>query len=423
MSESSLLSTHANPTFWQRIVWSMLERLETGSLCIDDQQTGIRTFGRGRPTIHVQVQQQRFYQRLVLGGSVGAGEAYMDGDWQCDDLVGVIRLFAQNEQAQAGLDGRYQWLISLFNGVSHAFNRNSLNGSKRNIAAHYDLSNEFFALFLDRRMMYSSAVFDHPDQSLDEASTAKLARLCGKLELTPTDHLLEIGTGWGGLAIYAAQQFGCRVTTTTISAEQYQFAKSRVVAAGLADQITVLQKDYRELTQQFDKIVSVEMVEAVGHHYVDEYFERCDQLLKPGGLFVMQAITIEDHRYAAAVKSVDFIKKYIFPGSFIPSVTRLVSAAGEHTRLVLANLEDFAQDYAVTLRHWRERTLAQQDRISQLGFDQRFVRMWEFYLAYCEGGFAERAISDVQLVFVKSGYQGIPWRADGSLESKQVEVK
>jgi len=347
---------------------------------------------------------------VVLGGTVGAGDAYMDGDWDCDDLVCLVRLLVANRDVMEKVDGTATVTSRIGNLLQHLLRRNSLAGSRRNVEAHYDLSNEFFATFLDEQMMYSSAVYESANASLDEASIAKLERLCRKLELTPQDHLLEIGTGWGGLAIYAAERYGCRVTTTTISQAQYAAASQRVRDAGLQDRVTVLCRDYRELEGTFDKLVSVEMVEAVGHQYLDGYFRTLSRLVGPDGLIVVQAITIDDRYYEQAVRSVDFIKKHIFPGGFLPCVSRLIAAAARNTDTMLVNLEDFGADYARTLRAWRERFEARRDDIQALGFDVRFRRMWRFYLAYCEGGFLERATSCVQLVFAKPGYRGQPWR-------------
>ena len=250
-------------------------------------------------------------------------------------------------------------------------------------------------------MMYSSAMFA-PGDTLDQASQRKLARICTKLDLRPSDHLLEIGTGWGGMALYAARHHGCRVTTTTISREQHALATERVARAGLADRVTVLLEDYRELRGRHDKLVSIEMIEAIGHQYLDTYFSRCAALLEPGGLALVQAITIEDHRYEQALRSVDFIKRHVFPGSFIPCVGAMTQSAARAGQLRLLNLEDFGPSYAETLRHWRTRFLDRLDEVRGLGYDERFVRMWEFYLCYCEGGFLERSISDVQLLFARS---------------------
>lgn len=335
----------------------------------------------------------------------------MDGDWDCDDLVGLMRILLVNEPAMEKVDGSTTLSTQLANLLQHLFRRNSRAGSRENIRAHYDLSNAFFSTFLDQQMMYSSAVYEDEDASLEEASLAKLERLCRKLELSPEDHLLEVGTGWGGLAVYAASRFGCRVTTVTISREQFDAAEARVRDAGLSLLVDVILKDYRDVEGQFDKIVSVEMVEAVGHQYLDQYFRVLGRLLRPQGLMVLQAITIEDGRYRQALRSVDFIKKHIFPGSFIPSVSALVGSAAAQSKTVLVNLEDIGFDYARTLQAWRCRFEARLAEVAALGFDDAFVRMWRFYLAYCEAGFLERAISDVQMVFAGSEYRRRPWRA------------
>jgi cyclopropane-fatty-acyl-phospholipid synthase len=281
--------------------------------------------------------------------------------------------------------------------------KNTRGGSRRNIAEHYDLGNDLFELFLDSRMMYSSAIYARDDEDLEVASVRKLDRICHKLDLQPSDHLLEIGSGWGGFAIHAAGQYGCRVTTTTISAEQHALARQRVADAGLSDRVTVLLEDYRDLSGQYDKLVSIEMVEAVGHHFLDQYFAVLSQRLKPNGLALIQAITIEDHRYKQALKSVDFIKRHVFPGSFIPSVGALVGSAAQRTDMKLVHLEDIGPSYALTLREWHRRFLARLDEVRALGYPERFVRLWRWYLAYCEGGFLERTIGDVQLLFAKPG--------------------
>jgi cyclopropane-fatty-acyl-phospholipid synthase len=279
--------------------------------------------------------------------------------------------------------------------------RNTRHGSRRNIAAHYDLGNELFRLFLDDRLMYSSAIFASDDESLETASERKLRRICEKLDLRPEDHVVEIGTGWGGFAIYAAGRYGCRVTTTTISAEQHALASERIAAVGLADRVTVLLQDYRDLGGRYDKLVSIEMVEAIGHQYLETYLAKCAGLLKPDGLALIQAITIEDHRYRRALASVDFIKRHVFPGSFIPSVSAILAATPRVTDLRLINLEDIGPSYALTLRHWRKRFMREVDRVLRLGYDTRFVRLWQFYLCYCEGGFLERSIGNAQLLFAR----------------------
>jgi cyclopropane-fatty-acyl-phospholipid synthase len=397
-----------------RLVHRALEDLMGGTLCIREAGTETRYGQCGSVndlSVTLIVHDPRCYRRIALGGTVGAGESYMDGEWDCDDLAGLVRLLVINRDAMTRLDGAGTVVARIRDGVAHLTRRNSRRGSRRNIEAHYDLSNAFFETFLDQRMMYSSAVYEQPGMSLEQASVAKLERLCRKLELGPTDHLVEIGTGWGGLAVHAAGRFGCQVTTATISPAQHAAAVERVRAAGLDDRVTVVLSDYRDLRGRFDKLVSVEMVEAVGHQYLDGYFRVLDRLVKPGGLMALQAITIEDRRYRQAVRSVDFIKKHIFPGSFIPSVSRLVESAARHTDTALVSLEDIGLDYAVTLREWRRRFEARREDILALGFDERFLRMWRFYLAYCEGGFQERAISDVQMLFAKPGYRKRPWRA------------
>jgi len=291
--------------------------------------------------------------------------------------------------------------MSLVNKAWHALRRNTLQGSRKNIAAHYDLGNELFELFLDDTMMYSCGIFEHPQATLQQASIEKLERVCRKLELRPADHLLEIGSGWGGLALHAARHYGCRVTTTTISREQYDRARTRVEQAGLGDRVTVLCQDYRELSGQYDKLVSIEMIEAVGHAYFDTYFEKCSSLLKPDGMMLLQSITIAEQRYAAARRSVDFIQRYIFPGGCLPSVAVISNAVTRKTDMRMLHLEDIGPHYATTLNRWRENFFARLPEVRQQGFSETFIRMWEFYLCYSEGAFLERAISDVQILFAK----------------------
>jgi len=354
-----------------------------------------------RPTLRVH--DPAFYRALAGNGSVGAGESFIDGEWDCDDLVALVRLLVRNRDLLDGMETGLARLGGLAMRWLHAARRNTRAGSRRNIAAHYDLGNEFFELFLDEDMMYSAAMFASPADTLEQASRRKLRRICEKLDLRASDHLLEIGTGWGGMAIFAAREYGCRVTTTTISARQHALAVERVRAAGLADRITLLRQDYRDLDGNYDKLVSIEMVEAVGHQFLDGYFEKCARLLAPGGLALVQAITIEDHRYAQALHSVDFIKRHVFPGSFIPCASVLVESAARAGRLRLLNLEEFGDSYALTLRHWRQRFIARREQARALGLDERFLRLWEFYLCYCEGGFLEQAIGDAQLLLAAPG--------------------
>ncbi|MFD0737777.1 class I SAM-dependent methyltransferase [Lysobacter koreensis] len=353
------------------------------------------------PPLQLRVRDPGFYRAVAANGSVGAAEAYMDGHWHCDDLVGLVQLLLRNRDLLDGLETGWARLGGLAMRGLHAVRRNTRGGSRRNIAAHYDLGNAFFGLFLSPDLMYSSAVFAHPDDTLEQASTRKLGRICEKLRLRPGDRVIEIGTGWGGFALHAAAHHGCHVTTTTISREQHALASARVAQAGLQDRVSVLLEDYRDLRGQYDKLVSIEMIEAIGAPLLDSYFRTLGGLLKPDGLALVQAITIEDHRYAQALGSVDFIKRHVFPGSFIPSIAAIVAAKARSCDLALTHLEDFGGSYARTLQAWRERFLARLPEVRAQGFDERFIRMWEFYLAYCEGGFRERSIGVTQMLFAK----------------------
>jgi len=367
---------------------------------------GSRALGdlHGRSFGTLTVDNADFFSKLAVNGSVGAAESYMDGDWRSEQLVEIMRLLIKNRRLVDGMESGSAKLAGWSMKALHQFRRNTKSGSRKNIAAHYDLGNELFGLFLDPSMMYSSAVYDRPDLSLEQAQQRKLQLICEKLQLTESDHLLEIGTGWGAMAIHAAKHFGCRVTTTTISREQYDLAKARVEAEGLSDRITLLFNDYRDLTGHFDKLVSIEMIEAIGHQFQDVYFRKCASLLKPGGLALIQAITIEDQRYKQALHSVDFIKRYIFPGSYIPCVSSMVGSAAKAGELRLIGLQDIGASYARTLHEWRRRFNQRHDEVLALGYDRRFIRMWDFYLAYCEAGFLEESISDVHMLFAKERY-------------------
>ena len=357
------------------------------------------------PAIRLQVHDAGFYRALAGQGSVGAAEAFMDRHWDCSDLVGLVRLLVRNRDLLDGMEGGPARLGGWALKAWHALRRNTRDGARRNIAAHYDLGNPFFRLFLSDDLMYSSALYAGEDDSLEAASTRKLDRICDKLRLGTDDHVVEIGTGWGGFAVHAAKHFGCRVTTTTISREQHDLAAARIQQAGLGDRITLLQSDYRDLTGQYDKLVSIEMIEAVGADFQDSYFAQIGRLLKPEGLALVQAITIEDHRYEQALASVDFIKRHVFPGCFIPSVSAMLASKTRSSDLALVGLEDFGLSYARTLQAWRERFLAQLPAVRAQGYDERFVRMWEFYLAYCEGGFRERSIGVSHLLMAKPGWR------------------
>ena len=378
-----------------------LKGLQIGRLTLIDD-TELHTFGNNdEMQATITVLDSRFYGEIAFGGSIGAGEAYMLGYWTADNLTDVIRLMCVNQNVMDTLEGGYQWLSKPVMKALHWLNSNTTEGSRKNIAAHYDLGNDMFGLFLDPTMMYSSAIFNAQTSTLQAASELKLQVICDKLDLKNTDHVVEIGTGWGGFAIYAASNYGCKVTTTTISKQQFDLAKARVEAAGLTDKITLLLEDYRHLNGKYDKLVSIEMVEAVGYQYYDTYFAKLGTLLKPNGLALIQAITIADQRYESAKNSVDFIQRYIFPGSCIPSNTAMLNSVTKVSDLRLFNLEDIGPHYATTLRIWRENFFANIDAVRKLGYSEEFIRMWEFYLCYCEGGFAERALGDVHLLLAK----------------------
>jgi cyclopropane-fatty-acyl-phospholipid synthase len=346
--------------------------------------------------ITIFVEDPGFYRAVAANGSVGL--------WRCDDLVGLIQVLVRNRDLLDRMETGMARLAGLAMRGLHALRRNTREGARRNIAAHYDLGNAFFELFLSPDLMYSSAMFANAtDDTLERASARKLDRICQKLRLQPSDRVVEIGTGWGGFALHAARHYGCHVTTTTISREQHALATSRIAEAGLQQQVTLLIEDYRDLQGTFDKLVSIEMVEAIGASQLDTYFAKIGSLLKPDGLALVQAITIEDHRYAQALHSVDFIKRHVFPGSFIPSIAAMIAAKSRSSDMALTHLEDFGSSYARTLSAWRERFLARLPEVRAQGHDERFIRMWEFYLAYCEGGFRERSIGVAQLLLAKPG--------------------
>ncbi|MGH8477382.1 MAG: class I SAM-dependent methyltransferase, partial [Methylococcales bacterium] len=387
-SVNTLARPHGKPkalqTLARNLVLARLESLTLGRLLIVDGHE-LYGFGKGQatPSATIHVHDIRFYGEIAFGGSIGAGEAYMLGYWSCSDLCALIRIIVLNQSVMDNLEGGFAWLAKPFLKVLHWLNRNTRGGSRKNIAAHYDLGNAMFELFLDPTLMYSAAVFEHPDMTLEQASLCKLRRICDKLQLNENDHVLEIGSGWGGFAIYAARNYGCRITTATISKAQYELALSRIEQAGLGDKIEVLLCDYRNLQQQFDKLVSIEMIEAVGHRFYDTYFAKCAALLKPEGMMLLQAITIVDQRYEMARKSVDFIQRYIFPGSCIPSVTAMLRSITRASDLRLFDLEDIGPHYARTLAEWRYNFFRNIKQVRALGYPEEFLRMWEFYLCYC----------------------------------------
>ena len=387
----------------RNLLHQQLAQLSEGELVLVDGET--QKFGAvnaGFPlSVTIEVLAPGFYGDVVFGGSVGAGEAYMAGLWTCSDLTALVRILLRNRPVLDGMEGGYALLAAPLRKLIHAVNRNTPSGSRRNIATHYDLGNDFFRLFLDDTLMYSCALFDTPQTGLKEASLAKLELICRKLQLKPTDHLLEIGTGWGGFALHAAANYGCKITTTTISQNQFDLAQERILQAGLAGRVTVLLEDYRELKGQYDKLVSIEMIEAVGHHYYGHFFRLCASLLKPDGVMLLQAITIADQQFASARDEVDFIKRYIFPGSCIPAITPLLQAATRSSDLKLIHMEDIGPHYATTLNRWRQNFFNHIDEVRKLGYPDSFIRRWEFYLSYCEGGFMERVLGDVQMLMMK----------------------
>jgi cyclopropane-fatty-acyl-phospholipid synthase len=388
----------------RRVVRARLASLQNGQIVVTENGRH-ESFGAvtdDQPlTVQLTINDPRFYSDIAFGGAVGAGESFIQGFWSCDELTTLVRILVKNRDVLLDMDSGTAHLTRPLQKIFHWLNRNTRDGSRRNISAHYDLGNDFYALWLDKRMMYSSAIFERVDMSLEAASAAKLDRICRKLSLSPDDHVLEIGTGWGGFAIYAAENFGCRVTTTTISRQQHDFAKAAIAKAGLQDRITLLQSDYRDLEGQYDKLVSIEMIEAVGHEYHDTYFRKCCELLKRDGLMLLQAITIADQHYDRAKKTVDFIKRYIFPGGCLTSVTAISHTLTRVTDMRIVDLDDIGPHYATTLRHWRERFFDNIDRVRGMGFSEEFIRMWQYYLCYCEGGFLERAIGNVQMLMMR----------------------
>ncbi len=384
-------------------VLARLAQLEHGRLTVSDA-LGQAGFGPGDSSrVQLHVSDLSAYTDIARGGTIGAAESYMRGKWTADDLTTLVRLMVANRRTMEGIDTGVMGHGAALDQLAHWWHRNTRRQARRNIGAHYDLGNAFYALFLDPTMSYSAGIFPAPASSLEEAAVHKLDVICRKLALGPEDHLLEIGTGWGGLALHAAGRYGCRVTTTTISQRQHEFARTRIHDAGLAGRVTVLDCDYRDLEGRFDKLVSVEMIEAVGLDFLDGYFRVCSARLRPGGRMLLQGIVIADELYAHARRSVDFIQKYIFPGGALPSLAAIQAAVAHDTDLRMAGLQDIGEHYARTLREWRRRFMAQLPAVRRLGYGEEFIRMWEFYLAYCEGGFLEHAITDLQLLFEKPG--------------------
>jgi len=360
-------------------------------------------FGQSYDPLHaiIAVHDERLFQRALLAGDVGIGEAYMDGHWSTPDLVAVVRLAVRNLDQLDNSNRFWTFFRRLVDVFEHRRRSNTQAGSRRNIAHHYDLGNDFYRLFLDRSLAYSCAYYENADDTLEQAQIQKFDRICRKLQLGPRDHVLEIGTGWGGFAAYAAETYGCRVTTTTISRQQHDYAHEVFSCSRAGERIHLLIEDYRNLSGQYDKIVSIEMFEAVGHEHYDDYFGACDRLLKPDGTMLLQTITIQEKKFHQYRKQSDWIKKHIFPGAELASVVEIQRSLARTTGMQLFHMEDIGKHYALTLHEWRRRFLEHRSKVSQLGFDDRFMRMWDYYLAYCEGAFHERYISDVQLVLGK----------------------
>ncbi|MGL5359432.1 MAG: class I SAM-dependent methyltransferase [Shewanella sp.] len=405
-SQSAITTENLPDSLARTALLQALSNLPQGCLTLVEGDKSYR-FGESQQDLHATlvVHHPRFYRQVLLSGSIGAGEAFIQGDWTSPGLTKVVQIFARNLALLDRIEAKFSWLTGTINRIKHVLNRNSAAGSKRNILAHYDLGNAMYAQFLDKEMLYSSGLYPNEDTNLDEAQQIKLKTICDRLDLQPGQTLLEIGTGWGALAIYAAKHYGVSVTTTTISDAQYAYAKARVEREGLSHCVTLLTQDYRELSGEYDRVVSIEMIEAVGHEYLPGFFKKLAALLKPNGRLLLQAITIADQRYDSYRKSVDFIQRYIFPGGCLPSVNQMVRHIAERTDMVVWSINDMGLDYAKTLRHWQANFDAALAEIQDLGYGEDFIRMWKFYLSYCEGGFLERTTSTVHLVAVRPAYR------------------
>ncbi|MCY4296073.1 MAG: cyclopropane-fatty-acyl-phospholipid synthase [Gammaproteobacteria bacterium] len=402
---ASMPANGATHQLWLRkMMLRLLRRARHGRLVVREQGMIVATIGPKNDALRAEVDvlNPRLYARVVLGGDTAAAEAYMDGWWSSPDLAAVTRFFARNLDMTDAWGRRFGWLFKPASLLRLGARRNSRKQARRNIRRHYDLDVDFYRGFLDRRMQYSSAVFAQPGQALAEAQLNKLNRIGKLLELRPEDHLLEVGCGWGGLAVHAARNWGCRVTAVTNSAAQFEFVGGRIAREGLEDRIELVNRDYRQLGGSYDKLVSVEMIEAVGRNYLGAYFRKLNELLKPGGRLMLQAITIADQRYAAYSSGEDFIRKHVFPGGFLPSLGVIGNLMARKTDLVMRDLRDIGLDYADTLAHWRESFLENLEELRERGYPAEFLRLWDYYFAYCEGGFRERRISAVQLLASKA---------------------
>ncbi|MDF2184902.1 SAM-dependent methyltransferase [Grimontia hollisae] len=394
-------------TFARSMIMSTFGHMKGAALTLVDFDGQTQKLGEADARLHAEVivRHPGFYRRILTGGSIAAAEAYIDGWWDSPDLTNVIRVVCRNLPALDRLESKVGWIANIATKFAHWKNRNTKENSKSNISAHYDLGNDLYERFLDQEMLYSSGIYESDTDTLERAQFQKMDRLCQRLQLKPTDNLIEIGTGWGGMAIHAAKHYGCKVTTTTISNEQYEWAKSRIEQEGLGDKITLLKKDYRDLEGQYDKLVSIEMIEAVGKQFLTTYIKKCESLLKPNGLMAIQAITIADQRYERYSNNVDFIQKHIFPGGFLPSVSVLLDQFTRQSDLVVRDLKDIGLDYAKTLQQWHQRFNDNLNALAELGYDERFARLWRYYFCYCEGGFRERTISTVQMLLSRPDWR------------------
>ena len=388
----------------RKVIRARLEEISRGRVLVTENGE-TRSYGEETDavplTAHITIKDPRFYSEVAFGGTIGSGEAWIHDYWTCDDLTALVRILLRNKHVLENMNSGAALITRPLQRFFHWANRNTEKGSRRNIAAHYDLGNDFYSLWLDDTMMYSSAVFSRPDMSLEEASIEKLDLICRKLDLGPGDRVVEIGTGWGGFAIHAASNYGCHVTTTTISTEQHAWARAAIREAGLEDRITLLLKDYRDLEGQYDKLVSIEMIEAVGHEFHDTFFRKCADLLLPHGQMLLQAITIGDQQYDRYKKNVDFINRYIFPGGCLTSVTGMTDTMTRVSDMRAVHVADIGPHYAKTLKEWRKRFFDRIADVRRLGYSEEFIRLWQYYLCYCEGGFKERATGVVHLMAMR----------------------
>ena len=392
-------------------IFKRFHQITGGSLRVVDQIGSMQSIGSDETTDDLQstvvVGDHKFYKRVMVGGTIGSAESYANLEWVSDDLTSLIRIMIRNLNQFSRIEKTWGWIKNSWYFVQHMMRRNTIHGSQKNIHEHYDLGNDFYQLFLDPTMNYSSGIFESPEPDANDsnkmldASLRKMDQVCRKLQLNSLDHVLEIGTGWGGLAIHMAKSTGCRVTTTTISKEQHRFAVERVRKEGLEDRVTVLLQDYRQLTGKYDKIVSIEMIEAVGHQFYDEYFSRCSDLLRDDGVMLLQSITIGEQNFKYHINHVDFIRKYIFPGGCLPSVTTLSNAVGRSTDMRMLSQEDITPHYVKTLAYWRREFMSRLDEVRALGYDEPFIRFWHFYLCYCEAAFAERRVHSIHILYCK----------------------